>query len=217
MAIGRISGPMLFSNLERQGVDLAFQSNLLYLDVNNLHVGIINDSPQYPLDVSGNVKLSNIIIQHSTFSSNTGVMYFGSNANVSISGGSTNYVLSTDGSGNLKWASPADLSVSISTAILGNVIQMGSNSSGYLVSNAVALTTTTTVTDGIAQLNQVLGKLVPPAPPTAYVTLDPVIDEATPEPPAAPVLLVELLPIAPAPPPPPPPLNPKVLLAPAYP
>jgi len=103
MAIGRISGPMLFPNLERQGVDLAFQSNLLYLDVNNLHVGIINDSPQFPLDVSGNVKLSNIIIQHSTFSSNTGVMYFGSNANVNISGGSLNSVLFTDGEGNLSW------------------------------------------------------------------------------------------------------------------
>lgn len=157
---------MLFPNLERQGVDLAFESNLLYLDVNNLHVGIINNSPQFPLDVSGNVKLSNIIIEHSTFSSNTGVMYFGSNANVNISGGSLNYVLTTDGAGNLKWSSPAEISESISTAILGNVIQMGSNSSGYLVSNAVALTTTTTVTDGIAQLNQVLGKLVPPAPPT---------------------------------------------------
>jgi hypothetical protein len=103
MAIGRISGPMLFPNLERQGVDLAFQSNLLYLDVNNLHVGVINDSPQYPLDVNGNVKLSNIIIQNSTFSSNTGVMYFGSNANVNITGGSLNAVLFTDGEGNLSW------------------------------------------------------------------------------------------------------------------
>lgn len=157
---------MLFSNLERQGVDLAFQSNLLYLDVNNLRVGILNDSPQYAFDSSGNVKLANVIIENSTFSSNTGVMYFGSNANISISGGSTNYVLTTDGAGNLKWSSPTDISTAISTEIRGNVIQMGSNSSGYLVSNAVALTTTTTVTDGIAQLNQVLGKLVPPAPPT---------------------------------------------------
>ena len=87
MAIGRISGPMLFSNLERPGVDLAFQSNLLYLDVNNLRVGVINSSPQYALDSSGNVKLANVIIQGSTFTSNSGVMYFGSNANVSITGG----------------------------------------------------------------------------------------------------------------------------------
>ena len=51
MAIGRISGPMLFNNLERQGVDLAFQSNLLYLDVTNLRVGIINSSHSTPLTV----------------------------------------------------------------------------------------------------------------------------------------------------------------------
>ena len=30
MAIGRISGPMLFSNLERQGLDLAIEGNLIY-------------------------------------------------------------------------------------------------------------------------------------------------------------------------------------------
>lgn len=51
------------------------------------------------------------------------------------------------------------------TGILGSNVNMGSNTSGTLVSNAVTLTTTTTVTNGIALLNQVLGKLVPPAPP----------------------------------------------------
>ena len=60
MAIGRISGPMLFSNLDRQGTDLAFESNLLYLDVNNGRVGVVNSSPQYSFDASGNVKVSNI-------------------------------------------------------------------------------------------------------------------------------------------------------------
>jgi hypothetical protein len=52
----------------------------------------------------------------------------------------------------------------ISGNLLGNLINMGTNSQGALVSNAVTLTTTTYVTDGIALLNQVLGKLVPPAP-----------------------------------------------------
>jgi len=166
MAIGRISGPMLFSNLERQGVDLAFDSNLVYLDVANRRVGITNTSPQYTIDSPGNVKLANVIIQGSAFSSNTGVMYFGSNANVSITGGSSGFLLSTDGAGNLIWANAAGLASTIASTLLGNSIQLGSNSSGYLVSNAVILTTTTSVTNGIAQLNQVLGKLVPPAPPT---------------------------------------------------
>jgi hypothetical protein len=53
----------------------------------------------------------------------------------------------------------------VTANVLGNLINMGSNTQGQLISNAVSLTTTTKVTDGIALLNQVLGKLVPPAPP----------------------------------------------------
>jgi acetaldehyde dehydrogenase (acetylating) len=55
---------------------------------------------------------------------------------------------------------------------LGNVgiantlgVLMGTPTQGNLVSNAVTLTTSTALTDGIALLNTVLGKLVPPAPP----------------------------------------------------
>ena len=44
-------------------------------------------------------------------------------------------------------------------------IQLGSNTSGQFVSNAVVLTSSTSVTNGLAELNFVLGKLVPPAPP----------------------------------------------------
>jgi hypothetical protein len=44
-------------------------------------------------------------------------------------------------------------------------LTLGNTVVGALVSNAVTLTTETTVTDSIAQLNQVLGKLVPSRPP----------------------------------------------------
>ena len=62
MAISRIAGQMLQTNLERDGVNLSF-SNLdlgnstpvLYLDVGNNRVGINNDSPVYTLDVTGNI------------------------------------------------------------------------------------------------------------------------------------------------------------------
>lgn len=49
-------------------------------------------------------------------------------------------------------------------SIIGNTIVLGANSSGLLVSNAVTLTTATTVTNGLAQINQILGKLVPASP-----------------------------------------------------
>ena len=119
MAIGRISGPMLFSNLERQGIDLAFESNLVYLDVTNGRVGIVNSSPQYSLDASGNVKVSNIIIQGNTISSNTGRVNLGSIANVVITGGGTEFVLYTDGLGNLSFSNIQNLSVI--SSIISNV------------------------------------------------------------------------------------------------
>lgn len=59
MAIGRISGPMLKPNLERQGVDLAFETDLLYLDVTNGRIGIKNSAPTVALDVTGSGKFSN--------------------------------------------------------------------------------------------------------------------------------------------------------------
>ena len=55
MAIGRISGSVLKSNLTRNGVDLAFETNLLYLDVTNSRVGIGTSEPATTLDVNGTV------------------------------------------------------------------------------------------------------------------------------------------------------------------
>jgi len=50
-------------------------------------------------------------------------------------------------------------------SVQGNTITLGANTVGQLVSNAVTLTTETTVTNGLSLLNNVLGKLVPPGPP----------------------------------------------------
>jgi hypothetical protein len=55
MAIGRISGSVLKSNLTRNGVDLAFETNLLYLDVTNSRVGIGTSEPTSTLHVNGSV------------------------------------------------------------------------------------------------------------------------------------------------------------------
>lgn len=58
MAIGRVSGLMLKPNLERQGVDLAFETDLLYLDVNNQRVGVKTSSPTVDFDVDGDAKVT---------------------------------------------------------------------------------------------------------------------------------------------------------------
>lgn len=55
MPIGRITGPMLVPNLERQGIDLAVEGNLIYWDVNRRLIGVNTSTPEYQLDVRGNV------------------------------------------------------------------------------------------------------------------------------------------------------------------
>lgn len=61
MAINRVSGNILQDDLVR-GTNLAFQGNLLYLDVSNNRVGILDASPTQALTVSGNVQVGNILL-----------------------------------------------------------------------------------------------------------------------------------------------------------
>lgn len=58
MAIGRITGPMLVPNLERQGIDLYVDNGLIYFDVTQRRVGINTLSPNVELDVVGNANIS---------------------------------------------------------------------------------------------------------------------------------------------------------------
>jgi len=55
--------------------------------------------------------------------------------------------------------------VDFSASIAGSDIPVGPATQGNLISNAVSLTTGSTLSNSIAQLNQVLGKLVPASPP----------------------------------------------------
>ena len=93
MAVGRISGQLLKANLLRDGVDLAFETDLLYLDVNNNRVGINNATPQYDLDVTGTTRttlfevtnfadISDINITGNTISTNGDRIVLGTADNV---------------------------------------------------------------------------------------------------------------------------------------
>ena len=62
MAVGRISGPLLKANLLRDGVDLAFENDLLYLDVINGRIGVKTSSPAYDLDINGTTRTTNLIV-----------------------------------------------------------------------------------------------------------------------------------------------------------
>ena len=73
MAIGRISGSMLKSNLTRNGVDLAFETNILYLDVTNARVGIGTSSPSTTLHVIGTTTTNNLIVNNITSDDSTAI------------------------------------------------------------------------------------------------------------------------------------------------
>jgi hypothetical protein len=95
------------------------------------------------------IQVANLDVTNvATFSSNisVGTITSGSNANVVIDPNGTGIVIISNASGGA-------VGIDLGTPTLGN-----------LTSNALSLTTNTSVTNGIAQLNQILGKLVPPSP-----------------------------------------------------
>jgi hypothetical protein len=57
--LGRISGQLLKDNLTRQGTDLAFDTDLLYLNVNSRYVSINTDITSKPLFVNGEIYTTN--------------------------------------------------------------------------------------------------------------------------------------------------------------
>lgn len=150
MAIGKISGPMLQTNLARQGVDLSVDTNLVYFDVTNRRLGINTNSPTQSLDVPGNVRLANLTIAGNTITSSTGRINLGSPANITITGGTLNYVLSTDGAGNLTWAQISDLDYSFGNLAFNDTtvqvtklnanLYLSANGTGSINANGAVIT-----------------------------------------------------------------------------
>ena len=147
MAIGRISGAMLKANLERLGTDLAFETDLLYIDVANDRIGINTTTPSQSLQVD------NVTINNSQIRSTSGPLDLGAPADITISGGTNNYVLSTDGAGALSWV---DVST-VSSGVTGMTTTLGTPTDGSLTTDGSYLywTTSTKVTDAIDDLNEI--------------------------------------------------------------
>lgn len=60
--VGKISGPLLESNLIRQGEDLAFETDLLFLNVNNKRIGVNTDTPFRQLLVNDTIRTTSLIV-----------------------------------------------------------------------------------------------------------------------------------------------------------
>lgn len=156
MAIGKISGQMLFNNLDRSGVNLQIDGNLTYFDVTNRRVGINTLTPAYPLDVIGNAHLGNLYILGNTITSETGKIDLGNINNLVVRGGQINQIVYTDGAGNLSFGTLDTLSGL--EGFTGNYISLGANSVGSL-GTALTISTNTSVTDAIALIDQLLGSI----------------------------------------------------------
>lgn len=131
-----VAGPgiVITTNPSANPQEIAFAANVSNISNGTSNISIVNNGNITA--VVGGTTIANI-----------------SSSGLSVSGNITgNYIL---GDGSQLTNLPA---------AIGNAINLGSNSQGALVSNAVTLTANTTVTNGIALLNQVLGKLVPASP-----------------------------------------------------
>jgi len=97
---------------------------------------------------------------------NTRVWTNSINANVSTQTIYVDNLVSYTSGGNINIMPSGNGIVTIANTDGGATgIQLGSNTTGAFISNAVVLTSNTSVTNGLANLNYVLGKLVPPQPP----------------------------------------------------
>lgn len=82
MAVGRISGPLLKANLLRSGVDLAFETDLLFLKVASPtnatpRVGINTNNPQHELDILGTTRTTDLeVVNEATIG---GITFNGNN------------------------------------------------------------------------------------------------------------------------------------------
>jgi len=76
--VGRISGPLLEANLQRDN-DLAFETDLLYFDISNNRVGIKNNAPTHDIDIIGTTRDTNTIASTSVLFDN---IYFNANGTI---------------------------------------------------------------------------------------------------------------------------------------
>ncbi len=154
MAVGRITGPLLASNLRRDGVDIAVETDLLYIDVVNGRVGIKTAVPRTELEVNGTLTTKVLIadtatiglvtIESSTSSSTISTLY--GDININPGGGDV-------------------LNINSDTYVDGNVYATGN----FYAQGNIKLGDTTS-TDIISLLGEINTDILPYIPTGTYIT-----------------------------------------------
>ena len=143
--LGRISGPILTPNLERDGVDLAFETDLLYLDVTNSRIGLNKNNPTTALNINGYVKTTDLIVDNQAIFDN---LIFNANGTISTVVGPIN--ISPVGAGaviNLDRVLTAQLEIN------GNVIK------NYTTNGSVVLNPNASGSINVQSNTSILGNL----------------------------------------------------------
>jgi hypothetical protein len=83
-------------------------------------------------DITGTANIANVNIAGNSISADSGVLELGSNANVSITGGSADYVLSTDGSGNLTWIAGSEIVGALGNLAISNTTILANIANGNI-------------------------------------------------------------------------------------
>jgi hypothetical protein len=141
--LGRIGGQALTDNLLRAGVDLAFETSLLYLDVTNQQIGIKDSTPVYTLDINSNIYANDLTVVTQLAPGNLRI-----NAPETIAtsvGGIDVYITGSD--------IFHDRLITANLVLDGNLISSVSNSNIVLDPNGsgtVELTTNTNITGDLA-------------------------------------------------------------------
>ena len=83
-------------------------------------------------DITGTANIANVNIAGNAISADSGVLELGSNANVSITGGSADFVLSTDGSGNLTWIAGSEIVGALGNLAISNTTILANIANGNI-------------------------------------------------------------------------------------
>ena len=112
MAIGRITGPLLASNLTRDGVNITMDTNLMQWDVGKRRIGILNLQPAAALDVSGDIYGYALKVNTATI----GLFYLYSNTSTNQS-----FLTTTKGPITVQPANSATVAIIADTTITGSL------------------------------------------------------------------------------------------------
>jgi len=163
-AISQSGSPVSNAGIE---IDRGSSANasLIWDETNDRWVYSSDGTTYYGIADAG--RLDSAFTQANT--ANTNAINSGTYANAAFDKANSSNVIAQSAfdkanSANVLAQAAYDAANNASSSAVGNTIILGANTSGELVSNAVSLTTATTVTNGLAQLNQILGKLVPQSP-----------------------------------------------------